>query len=82
MTKMDCHVHSDFSPDSKAPMEEMIKSAIETNITDLAFTDHIDLDYDVSVPDGDWIFNQDDYFETIDALKERFKFFDTGFGKI
>lgn len=73
MTKMDFHVHSDFSPDSKAPMEEMIKSAIETNITDLAFTDHIDLDYDVSVPDGDWIFNQDDYFETIDALKERFK---------
>lgn len=70
MTKMDFHVHSEFSPDSKASMEDMIQKAIEIGITDLAFTEHIDLDYDISVPDADWMFDQDEYFTKINAYKK------------
>jgi histidinol-phosphatase (PHP family) len=63
--KMDFHVHSDFSPDSPSPMIDMIKKAMEVGITDLAFTEHVDLDYDVTDPGHDWNFDQDTYFDAI-----------------
>lgn len=41
----DYHVHSKFSSDCDFTMEEMVKGAINNNITELCFTDHVDYDY-------------------------------------
>lgn len=51
----DFHVHSSFSEDCEAPMEEMVKEAINRGIQELCFTEHIDIDY----PDKDWTFDLD-----------------------
>ena len=49
--KPDCdlHMHSSFSEDSEAPMEEMIRSAIAKGLRVICFTEHMDPDFP---PDG------------------------------
>ena len=42
MTFADYHVHCSFSDDSKEPMENQIKRAMELGLTELCFTDHVD----------------------------------------
>lgn len=71
--KMDFHTHSDFSPDSNTPMEEMILEAIRQNITDLCFTEHVDYDSDPSGTISSWDFNRPKYFEHLEKMKEKFK---------
>ncbi len=80
--KADCHVHSDFSFDSKAPMELQAERAIEIGLDALCFTDHVDygvrLDWDdpreVENRNGKPLRNVDypRYFEKLDELRERF----------
>ncbi len=41
----DFHMHSHHSGDCKAPMKDMIESAIEKGLTEICFTEHLDLDY-------------------------------------
>ena len=41
----DQHMHSEFSGDSKADPEVMIKKAKELNLPGITFTDHLDWDY-------------------------------------
>ena len=41
----DYHLHSSFSGDSTAPMEEMIKSALKKGLKGLCITEHYDADY-------------------------------------
>mgnify|MGYP003303821979 CR=1 FL=1 len=41
----DLHMHSSYSTDSNAPMEEMILSAINKGLRTICFTEHIDLDF-------------------------------------
>ncbi len=41
----DYHLHTHHSGDSKAPMEDMIKRAVELGLKEICFTDHMDLDY-------------------------------------
>ena len=41
----DYHIHTHHSGDSNAPMEDMIKKAIELGLKGMCFTDHLDLDY-------------------------------------
>lgn len=38
----DYHTHTNFSCDSEAPMEDMILSAIDKGLKEIAFTDHVD----------------------------------------
>ncbi len=38
-------MHSNFSADCEAPMEEMINAAIHKRIKEISFTEHIDYDY-------------------------------------
>ena len=38
----DYHVHSEFSDDSKTPMEMQIEKAIELGLDEICFTDHVD----------------------------------------
>lgn len=68
--RADTHVHSSFSTDSDADMEEVVRAAIASRLDILCFTDHIDWDY--PVPDLIFDFNIDDYFERIRELKKRY----------
>ena len=43
--KADYHLHSSFSGDSTASMEDMIKTGIEKSLTHLCFTEHHDVDF-------------------------------------
>lgn len=67
----DSHVHSEFSSDSQAPMEQMIDRAIELGLKKLYFTDHMDYDYP-PISDLDFLFNEKDYFDKIKGLKEKY----------
>ena len=41
--KTDYHIHTEFSCDSEAKMENYVKQALERDIRMLCFTDHVDL---------------------------------------
>ena len=40
MLRLDLHIHSEFSADSKSQVEEIIRSAIEIGLNGIAITDH------------------------------------------
>lgn len=67
----DYHIHSDFSADCSTRMETTIQKAIEMNLTEICFTEHIDYDY----PDKDWIFEFDlqEYDKKIKELQEKYR---------
>jgi histidinol-phosphatase (PHP family) len=67
----DYHVHSDFSSDSKAPMEQMVERAIQAGLKKLCFTDHMDYDYP-AVSNHDFIFDPEAYIKKLDAMKKRY----------
>jgi len=70
---VDFHTHCDYSPDSSTPMKEMIESAIKIGITDLAFTDHVDLDSDMdSETVQNWDFDRDDHERAIAAYNQEY----------
>lgn len=71
MINADFHVHSDFSSDSKATMEQMIEQAIILNLKKLCFTDH--MDYDYPVIDGlTFVFDPEEYIRKLDKMKEKY----------
>lgn len=51
MYLIDYHIHTSFSADSEAPMEDVIKSAISKGLNEIAFTDHVDFDERYTHPD-------------------------------
>lgn len=63
----DFHLHSNFSIDSKTPMDAMVISAIENNLRSICFTDHIDLES--TEKKIDFLFRTDDYFREIKRVK-------------
>lgn len=70
----DFHLHSSFSGDSEASMEEMIQKAISLGLKNICFTEHMDLDFPVteSCPEGYFETNVDSYL--FDLLKLRAKY--------
>lgn len=74
--RADYHLHSHFSGDSNASMEEMILRAISLGHTQMCFTEHMDLDYPVSedTPAGYFEVNTDSYL--FDLIKYREKYAD------
>ncbi len=78
----DYHVHSEFSFDSKAPMEAQIERAVELGLDEMCFTDHVDYgvrpDWDEPGPvrerNGKPARNVDypRYFETLAEMKRRY----------
>lgn len=40
--KMDYHLHTEFSDDSREPMENQVERAIELGLEEICFTDHVD----------------------------------------
>jgi len=47
----DFHMHSSFSTDSDAPLEEMVRATIERGLTRICVTEHMDADYPVAPGD-------------------------------
>lgn len=71
MIKADFHLHSDFSSDSKTPMEEMVKQGIALGLEQMCMTDHMDYDFpkQYNMP---FEFDVDKYLETIEQLKNKY----------
>lgn len=72
--KADFHMHTSFSGDSDAPMEEVIQRAIALGLTHICITEHYDPDY-VYAPEEDAIFelNTDSYLYELLKLREKYK---------
>lgn len=66
MYLIDYHTHTNFSSDSQAPMEDMILSAIDKGLDEMAITDHVDFDdrYDYT--------DYNTYIPYFNALKEKY----------
>ena len=74
MIKADQHTHCNFSTDSDATPESMIKGAIEKGLSHLCLTDHMDLDYPGTTKEEPLFeFSVPDYFETLAPLKEAYR---------
>lgn len=68
---LDYHMHSDFSADCNTSMEETAESAIKKGITEICFTEHVDLEY----PDPTISFelDMDKYDKKIKEMQEIYK---------
>lgn len=65
----DRHVHTGFSEDSSEDPKRSIEKAISLGMKDLYITDHYDMDF----PDGLFMFDPNEYFRTMNELKEAYK---------
>ncbi len=72
--KTDCHMHSNYSGDGQASLEEMVKGAIEKGITEICFTEHQDMDYVYHEGDKEGMFevNTDQYLYDLLKMKEKY----------
>ncbi len=71
----DYHLHTHHSGDSTAPMADMIESALSKDISEICFTEHMDMDYPVTedVPEGTFFLNTEEYFREYLYYKEIYK---------
>lgn len=67
----DYHNHTNFSDDGSVPMEDMVQTAYEKGLTEIAITDH----YDPNYPDLEFPFslNFSEYHKTLESVKEQFQ---------
>lgn len=74
MIKSDFHLHTSYSGDSDADMEQMIQKAISLGFKDIAFTEHMDLDFPVSdtTPEGFFECNVDSYLYNLLSLRSKY----------
>ncbi len=68
MFSADYHIHTSFSIDGEAPMEEMLLSAIDKGMNEIAFTDHVDYDPKY-YPEPDY----ESYIPVFNKLKDKYK---------
>ena len=59
MIQADYHVHSSFSGDSKSPMEEIIRKAVDLGLKYICFTEHFDYDFPYIKPEEIGMFDLD-----------------------
>ena len=71
----DYHLHSSFSGDSEAPMEQMILSAIQKGLHHICFTEHMDFNYPPQYLDNPDRFelDTDAYFSELLRLREKYQ---------
>lgn len=69
MIKTDCHLHSSFSSDSKAPLESMVLSGIQLGLTSICITEHLDYDYPDNEEGLDFLLDFDAYQTELLRLK-------------
>ena len=72
--KADYHIHTSFSGDSDAPMEEVIQKEVALGLTHICITEHYDPDY-VYAPGEEGLFelNTDSYLYELLKLREKYK---------
>lgn len=73
MLLADSHVHSLFSSDAEAPVEEMIEAAIQQGRTYFYLTDHHDIDYPVGEDERDFLLDMERYLVTLAELREKYQ---------
>lgn len=66
----DYHVHTEFSPDAHVPMLEMAEAAAEKGMSQICFTDHIDIEY--CRPEGIY-YDPDPFFGKVEKMRECFE---------
>lgn len=73
--KSDYHLHTHNSGDSTVPMEDMIETAISLGLTDICFTDHLDLDYPHydDLPDGAFDLDVEAYHKELSFYRDKYK---------
>ena len=71
----DYHMHTHNSGDSTAPMKDMIESAISCSLSEICFTEHMDLDFPIteSVPEGTFTLDIPSYTRELFSYKEEYK---------
>ena len=71
----DYHMHSHHSGDSESPMVEMIESAIAKELSEICFTEHLDLDYPdlPDLPPEPFTLDVPSYKRELFSLKEKYK---------
>lgn len=72
--KADCHLHSSYSGDSDAPMEDMIRKGISMGLETMCFTEHQDLNFPDSPeePGSIFLLDADAYRNGLALLKEKY----------
>ncbi|MSS63072.1 histidinol-phosphatase HisJ family protein [Velocimicrobium porci] len=71
MILTDMHVHSSFSSDSDAKIEDLVKEALKRNFSYFYLTDH--MDYGFPITDGlDFILDVENYDKTFELLYTQF----------
>lgn len=70
----DLHLHSSYSGDSDASMEEMIQKAIAAGLNTVCFTEHVDLDYPLRHGEAENIFtlNADSFLYELLGYKNKY----------
>lgn len=71
MIQSDFHLHSHFSGDCDAPMEEVILYAISQGMASLCFTDHHDLDF--PHPTINFVLDIEPYFEALQNFRSQYQ---------
>lgn len=70
----DQHVHSNFSGDSKALMEDEIKSAIQKGLKGITFTEHNDINFPyIPGEEGMFDLNKDSYLYEIIRMRQKYE---------
>jgi histidinol-phosphatase (PHP family) len=67
--RVDTHMHSLFSCDGKASLEEMCLSAIKKGLTVICFTEHFDMN---PKDDGLGFFKYDEYSDAIKRVQDKY----------
>ena len=70
----DCHLHTSFSGDSEAPMDNMIQKAISLGLKEITFTEHMDFDfiYEDGEPEGFFEVDTDSYMKTLLEYRDKY----------
>lgn len=73
--RADYHLHSSFSGDSQAPMEEMIRGGLRLGLERMCFTEHMDFDFPVTeaVPAGYFEVNTDSFLYDLLTYRKDFQ---------
>lgn len=69
----DYHMHSEFSHDSTASIESMIKRSIELSLREICFTDHVDYGIIIDGQEIDFDIDYNDYFSKLNYYSEIYK---------
>ena len=72
--KIDCHIHSTFSPDGHSSLEEIIESAYKCGLSEITVTEHCECNNNDAIPpeEPQWeMLDFENYAKTLEALRKK-----------